>query len=42
MALYQLHQELDRIKWLQLSSKFFDKTGKRASPELLREKLKNC
>ncbi|KAL9104012.1 MAG: hypothetical protein Q9163_000990 [Psora crenata] len=40
--LYKLHAKAERLKWVDIASRFFDKTGKRISPEVLKEKLQNC
>ncbi|KAG8533488.1 uncharacterized protein KY384_002271 [Bacidia gigantensis] len=37
--LYKMHTRAERRKWLEISSRFFDQTGKRLSPEFLRETL---
>lgn len=39
--LYKYYQRLESYKWLQLSSKLLDKTGKRVPAEVLKEKFKN-
>ncbi|MCJ1462870.1 hypothetical protein MMC07_001474 [Pseudocyphellaria aurata] len=41
LFLSDTHQRLEQNKWLQLSSKLFDKTGLRISPELMEQKFKN-
>lgn len=40
--LYRLNAECDGKKWTYVASRFFDKTGRRISEELLKERLKNC
>ncbi|KAL8851505.1 MAG: hypothetical protein Q9221_003605 [Calogaya cf. arnoldii] len=37
--LYQHHMALEEQRWIHMSSKFFDQTGKRIEPEWLRRKL---
>lgn len=41
LHLSSYHQILDERKWLQLSSKLFDETGKHIVPEALKEKFRN-
>ena len=36
-----LTKKKDEDKWLEVASRFFDKTGKRVKPELLKEMLKH-
>ncbi|KAL9124149.1 MAG: hypothetical protein Q9217_006494 [Psora testacea] len=40
--LYKLHAKAERGKWVEISSRFFDRTGKRITPDVLKEKLANC
>ena len=39
--LFKMYQHIEQNKWLQMASRLFDKTGKRVSPDLLREKFEN-
>ena len=39
MYLYKLHDLYEGKKWTEISSKFFDKTGKRMDPEKLRKEM---
>lgn len=39
--LSKTHQRLEQDKWLQLSSKLYDKTGIQIDPDLLKQKFKN-
>lgn len=41
MHLFNFRRRLEQDIWLQLSSKLFDKTGKRVSPEFLKVKFKD-
>jgi len=36
-----MHSNADAKKWVEIASRFFDKTGRRVDPELLKEKMKN-
>ena len=40
-TLFQLTKKNDNAKWLEVASRFFDKTGKRMDPALLKAMLKN-
>ncbi|MCJ1461445.1 hypothetical protein MMC07_000042 [Pseudocyphellaria aurata] len=40
LHLSNFHQRLESDKWLQLSSKLFDKTGKRIAPDVLQDSFK--
>ncbi|MDI1493631.1 MAG: hypothetical protein OHK93_006357 [Ramalina farinacea] len=37
-----LHGRAEKDKWIEIASRFFDKTGKRVDPQYLKEKLANC
>ena len=37
--LFELHEYFEGIKWLQITSRFWDKVGKRIEPLELRAKL---
>ena len=39
--LFQLTRKNDGFKWLEVASRFYDKTGIRMDPELLKAMLKN-
>ena len=39
--LYIWNARYEEKKWIELASRFFDKTGKRINPDVLKEKLKN-
>ena len=39
MFLHRLEEHFEEKKWIEISSKFFDRTGKRVNPIQLREKL---
>lgn len=39
--LYKLTRKNDEVKWLEIASRFFDKTGKRMEPDVLKQMLRN-
>ena len=39
MCLYKLHDLYEKKKWIEISSRFFDKTGKRIDPGKLQDQL---
>ncbi len=39
--LFDLTRKNDGAKWLEVSSRFYDKTGKRMQPTVLKAMLKN-
>lgn len=41
MYLVKMKELLESVKWVELASKLFDKTGKRVTPDLLERKLKD-
>ena len=39
MYLYRLHDFYEDKKWVEITSKFFDQTGKQLDPRVLKESL---
>ena len=38
-ALHKMHSQAERMKWVEISSRLYDKTGKRVDPEVLKGKF---
>ena len=39
MYLVELHQKYEERKWIEIASRFFDRTGQHLDPEMLKEKF---
>lgn len=40
--LYVMNAHFEEKKWVAMSAKFYDKTGKRVNPDTLKEQLKTA